>query len=67
MMQTKLEEIHRLLGDDHGIKDSEIGETLWYYYFDVQETVSWLLGSSVVVSSIHSARQILRLATACWQ
>jgi hypothetical protein len=44
MMETRLLDVHKLLGDQHDIKDDEIRETLWYYYFDIEQTVSWLLG-----------------------
>jgi hypothetical protein len=44
MMELKVVETRQLLGDEHEIKDAEIRDTLWYYYFDVQQTVSWLLG-----------------------
>jgi hypothetical protein len=46
-METKVAKVLQLLGDNQGIKESEIRETLWYYYFDVERTVSWLLGSSI--------------------
>ena len=46
-MEAKVAEVLQLLGDDQGIKESEIRDTLWYYYFDVEQTVSWLWGSSI--------------------
>ena len=46
-MEAKATEVLQLLGDNHGIQESEIRDTLWYYYFDVEQTVSWLLGSSI--------------------
>jgi hypothetical protein len=33
-----------LLSDSALIDDVEIEETLWYYYFDIPRTVSWLSG-----------------------
>lgn len=56
MMEMKLAEVGRILGDDHEIKESEIRDTLWYYYFDVQQTVSWLLGASVQYHLIDYSR-----------
>ena len=56
MMETKLNEVRHLIGNRHTIEDSEIRETLWYYYFDIQETISWLLGASTVVFSIYFLR-----------
>lgn len=44
-MEARLLDVRCLLGDQHDIKDAEIRETLWYYYFDVEQTVAWLLGS----------------------
>ena len=44
MMEKKVGEVRDLLGDTVKIKDSEIRETLWYYYYDVDRTVSWFLG-----------------------
>lgn len=46
-METKVAEVLQLLGDNHEIKESEIRQTLWYYYFDIDQTVSWLLGSLI--------------------
>jgi len=46
-MEAKVTEVLEFLGDKHGIKESEIRETLWYYYFDVEQTFSWLLGLSI--------------------
>jgi hypothetical protein len=44
LMETKLSEVRQLLSHRSNIKDSEIRETLWYYYFDVERSASWLLG-----------------------
>jgi hypothetical protein len=46
-MAAKLKEVRQILGDTPGIKDSEIKETLWYYYFDVEQTISWLLSNYI--------------------
>jgi hypothetical protein len=44
-MEKSLIEVRRILGDENGIRDSDIRETLWYYYFDVEASVAWLLGT----------------------
>lgn len=51
-MATKLKEVRQVLGDTPGIKDAEIKETLWYYYFDVEQTISWLLSNSLIWRSL---------------
>jgi hypothetical protein len=51
-MATKLKEVRRVLGNTPGIKDTEIKETLWYYYFDVEQTVSWLLSNCLIWCSL---------------
>jgi HBS1 N-terminus len=52
-MKKKIAEVRELLGDSRSIKDSEIRETLWYYYFDVEQTLSWLLGKLFSRRFIH--------------
>jgi hypothetical protein len=42
-MQSGLEAVRASLGDIPGITDREIRESLWEYYFDVEQTVPWLL------------------------
>jgi len=43
-MEVCLAKVRQLLDHSTEITDSEIRETLWYYYFDIDQTVSWLLG-----------------------
>jgi hypothetical protein len=43
-METKLAEVRQRLGARSGLREAEIRETLWYYYFDVDESVAWLAG-----------------------
>ena len=64
-METKVAKVLQLLGDNQGIKESEIRETLWYYYFDVEQTVSWLLGSSInsallILLETHAGQNVSR-------
>jgi hypothetical protein len=42
-MQLAMVKVRSLLGDDTVFTDAKIRETLWYYYFDVEQTVDWLL------------------------
>lgn len=51
MLETRLNEVRQLLGEQHDIPDKEVRETLWYYYFDLEKTVAWLLGSIVLVKA----------------
>ena len=44
-MEKKLAEVRQILGEETGIRDSDIRETLWYYYFDVEASIAWLLGT----------------------
>ena len=44
-MEANLAKVRQLLGDQDYIAESEVRETLWYYYFDVEQTVSWLLST----------------------
>jgi len=44
-MENKLAEVRQRLGSRPGLREAEIKETLWYYYFDVDETIAWLAGS----------------------
>ena len=53
-------EVRRVLGPDFNVADSEIEETLWYYYFDVGKSVTYLQGEPV-------ERPDLQLATDCSQ
>ena len=45
-MESKLAEVRQRLGTRLGLRETELRETLWYYYFDVDETVAWLAGPS---------------------
>ena len=51
-MAAKLKEVRQVLGNTPEIKDAEIKETLWYYYFDVEQTVSWLLSKYLIWCSL---------------
>jgi hypothetical protein len=54
MLEERLIEVRQLLGDQHNIPDKEIRETLWYYYFDLEKTVAWLLGNIIRKSMLTS-------------
>ncbi|KAF0409678.1 P-loop containing nucleoside triphosphate hydrolase protein [Gigaspora margarita] len=35
--------VKSIIGQVEGITDKDIEETLWYYYFDTEKTINWLL------------------------
>ena len=41
-MREALAEARSFLGDE--FKDKEIQDSLWYYYYDVEKTVNYLIG-----------------------
>ncbi|KAG9302906.1 hypothetical protein G9A89_022322 [Geosiphon pyriformis] len=45
-MEVGLREVKAIIGDNTGITDKEIEDSLWYYYFDSQKTINWLLDQS---------------------
>ena len=49
-MANGLRRTRGLLGDAPGLTDEKIQETLWYYYFDVEQTVAYLLGTWYAVT-----------------
>ena len=36
-------------GDDIPVSDMEIKEALWYYYFDREETINWVVGKFYII------------------
>ncbi|KAI8050441.1 HBS1 N-terminus-domain-containing protein [Syncephalis plumigaleata] len=42
-MQLAMVKVRSLLDDSTAFTDAKIRETLWYYYFDVDQAVDWLL------------------------
>ncbi|KAI9596797.1 P-loop containing nucleoside triphosphate hydrolase protein [Syncephalis fuscata] len=46
-MQLGTVQVRSLLGDEISITDEKIRETLWYYYFDINQTVDWLLQEQI--------------------
>lgn len=54
-MEKKLAEVQQRLGTRPGLQEAEIKETLWYYYFDVNETVGWLAGGSPLMLALTNA------------
>lgn len=44
-MESGLQHVRSLLGssDESGISDKEVKDSLWYYFFDADKTVEWLL------------------------
>lgn len=47
-MAAALKQVRATLGDGiPGLKDGEIEESLWYYYFDVEKTVNYILSMTI--------------------
>lgn len=44
-MKRSTIEIYSILGEDCGIPKDKVEETLWYYYFDVPQSVDYLLSN----------------------
>lgn len=46
-MNDGLEQVRLIIGDEDvsELSDNSIKEALWEYYFDVEKTVQWSLGS----------------------
>lgn len=44
-MASGLQHVRGLLGSaaDSGLSDKEVKDSLWYYFFDAEQTVEWLL------------------------
>lgn len=42
-LRTGTQAIKELMGPDTTVTDKEIEEALWYYYFDVDKSVTYLL------------------------
>jgi elongation factor 1 alpha-like protein len=43
-MSKGLKRVREVLDASSGITDDEIRDALWYYYFNVEKTVNWLVG-----------------------
>lgn len=43
-MDDGVAHVYSVIGDDTSVSLQTIQETLWYYYFDKEETVNFLLG-----------------------
>lgn len=54
-MAAGLVNVRAVLGSASGVSDKEIKDSLWYYYFDDEKTVSYLLGEK------HSSSMVLML------
>jgi elongation factor 1 alpha-like protein len=53
-MVTGLAQVRSVLGDhsESGIDDKQIKDALWDSYFDVEGTISWLLGTWFILNCI---------------
>ena len=47
-MESGVDHIRAIVGDEatSGLDDAIIKDTLWQSYFDVEQSIAWLLGSS---------------------
>ncbi|KAG8218344.1 hypothetical protein J3R82DRAFT_3962 [Butyriboletus roseoflavus] len=47
-MESGIEHIRAVVGDEasSGLDDAVIRDTLWQFYFDVEQSIAWLFGSS---------------------
>lgn len=47
-MESGIAHIRAVVGDEasSGLDDAIIGDTLWQFYFDIEQSIAWLLGSS---------------------
>ncbi|RKP04881.1 HBS1 N-terminus-domain-containing protein [Thamnocephalis sphaerospora] len=43
-MQVAVAQVRSVLGEDAPVTEKSIRSALWYYYFDVDDSVAWLLG-----------------------
>ena len=52
-MESGIEHIRAIVGDEStsGLDDAIITDTLWQFYFDIDQSIAWLLGSS---SPLHT-------------
>lgn len=48
-MQAGLAHIRSVVGSTSLISDEEIESTLWYYYFDKEKSVNWILGLFILI------------------
>jgi hypothetical protein len=48
LMDEGYDKVRDVIGDERvsGLSEKDIKDTLWYHYFDAEETIQWALGSS---------------------
>lgn len=53
-LHESLKQVRGVLGGEEvsGLSDEDIKETLWHYYFDVEQTVQWAIGQ-LFLSSLY--------------
>jgi hypothetical protein len=44
-LKAGVKQVRATLGDAINVSDETIRETLWYYYFHVDQTITYLLGT----------------------
>ena len=50
-MESGVTSIRAILGENTPVTEQDIKEALWNYYFDVEQSVTFLLGGSVSIWS----------------
>jgi hypothetical protein len=56
-LESAFDELYRTWGDqlnDMGFTDTEIKDTLWFFFFDVDKSWNWLLGIYLALESRSS-------------
>ena len=46
MLQSGTIQVRSVLGPDVPVTDTEIEESLWHYYYDVEKTINYILSSA---------------------
>jgi hypothetical protein len=50
LLNNGFDQVRGIIGDEEesGLSDAAIKNALWHYYFDIEKTVQWLLGTSAM-------------------
>lgn len=54
-MDDGVAHVYSVIGDDTSISLQTIQETLWYYYFDKEESVNFLLGMWIICTCLYGS------------
>lgn len=50
-MESGVESVQAMLGPDSPITETQIRDALWNFYFDIEESVTFLLGAYRIISA----------------